>query len=232
MTNKAPTLMYAEGYMLDSKHNCVVVKDDCASDAQGFPVSGMIGDAYVARLAGSKFDGVVHGRVSYSGDGQYPVNYKPMHAGTYELTVQEAHRYGLKAEYWNNRRLWNEPLTTGVDGTIDFEWPDYVTETGVDYIGVRWTGYIKPAFTQVYKFYAHANDGTKVWVNGELLIDEFESQRCFSEAQFNARDHGDVDTAACARTATSSSAARPRRCCTRTRSTTSRSSYARSRASR
>jgi hypothetical protein len=38
---------------------------------------------------------------------------------------------------------------------------------------IRWTGQVKPAYSETYTFVTDSDDGTRVWVNGQLLIDNW-----------------------------------------------------------
>ena len=91
------------------------------------------------------------------------------------MKVALAHRGGLRGQYFNNRWLFGDAVTTRVDPSIDFAWSSFITATGKDYISVRWTGYVQPAFSEAYTFFALVNDGAKVWINGILLIDQFDN---------------------------------------------------------
>lgn len=37
----------------------------------------------------------------------------------------------------------------------------------------RFTGYIRPKFSETYNFYAYSDDGVRVWINGKLIIDRW-----------------------------------------------------------
>ena len=41
---------------------------------------------------------------------------------------------------------------------------------GADTFSVRWQGRVEPRFTEDYTFYVKADDGVRLWVNGELLV--------------------------------------------------------------
>jgi hypothetical protein len=43
-------------------------------------------------------------------------------------------------------------------------------------LSVFWSGFIKPAFGEIYTFTAHVNDALRLWVGSELLIDKFENE--------------------------------------------------------
>lgn len=42
--------------------------------------------------------------------------------------------------------------------------------------GARWEGKVQAEFSETYSFYVTANDGVRLWVNGQLLIDQWSSQ--------------------------------------------------------
>ena len=62
-----------------------------------------------------------------------------------------------------------------VHSVIYFTWDDFVTSTGKDFISVRWTGYVQPAFSEAYTFHLQVNDGVRLWIDGVQLIDELEA---------------------------------------------------------
>jgi hypothetical protein len=68
------------------------------------------------------------------------------------------------------------PITSGVDPVIDFAWDSLITSTGQDYVSIRWTGFVQPAFNDVYNFTVLANDGVKLWVDGLVVIDQFDAE--------------------------------------------------------
>jgi hypothetical protein len=41
---------------------------------------------------------------------------------------------------------------------------------------VRWTGLVQPIFNETYTFYTTTDDGVRLWVNGQLLIDKWVGQ--------------------------------------------------------
>src|SRR5439155_5112809 len=44
---------------------------------------------------------------------------------------------------------------------------------GLDTFSVRWTGQMQPEHTEPYNFFVYSNDGAKLWVNGQLIIDRW-----------------------------------------------------------
>lgn len=81
---------------------------------------------------------------------------------------------GLIAEYFDNSNFTN-PVLTRTDETIDFNWkygsPD--DKIKADTFSVRWKGKIQPRYDETYTFYTNSDDGVRLWVNGELLIDNW-----------------------------------------------------------
>jgi hypothetical protein len=41
---------------------------------------------------------------------------------------------------------------------------------------VRWTGGVKARYSQLYTFHTNTDDGVRLWVNGQLLIDKWVNQ--------------------------------------------------------
>lgn len=79
-----------------------------------------------------------------------------------------------KGEYWDNRMLQGEPVLARNDESINFDWkaqpPAY--RLPADYFSVRWSREL--AFTPgLYRFYAHADDGIRFYVDSALVLDEW-----------------------------------------------------------
>jgi hypothetical protein len=84
---------------------------------------------------------------------------------------------GLSATYFQGKNLTN-PIFSRIDPTINFNWglgsPGETLAT--DQYSVRWTGYITPEVTGDHTFKTTSDDGVKLWVNDQLLIDDWEIQ--------------------------------------------------------
>ncbi len=70
------------------------------------------------------------------------------------------------------------PLKTRTDATIDSSWNSTTLPTTISTsrFAVRWTGLVQPQYTETYYFTVKSDDGAKLWVNGQLIIDKFVSQ--------------------------------------------------------
>ncbi|HEV3410285.1 MAG TPA: PA14 domain-containing protein, partial [Chthoniobacterales bacterium] len=64
------------------------------------------------------------------------------------------------------------------DATVDFTWNNTSPGPGVNatYYVVRWLGQVQPQYSETYYFLTRTNDGVKLWVNGQLLIDKWSNQ--------------------------------------------------------
>jgi beta-glucosidase len=95
--------------------------------------------------------------------------------GTEFLTAPGASQ-GLKGEYFNNDSLQGDSALVRTDEKIDFHWGDgsYVDNGPVDRFSVRWTGYFVPKTDDDYKFYVSADDGVRLYVNDERVIDDWQ----------------------------------------------------------
>jgi CubicO group peptidase (beta-lactamase class C family) len=85
---------------------------------------------------------------------------------------------GLLGEYYDNKDL-TVFKATRIDPTINFSWglksPDPVV--GTDTFSVRWTGQVEARFSEIYKFYTFTDDGVRLWINGQLIINQWIDQK-------------------------------------------------------
>ena len=174
-----PLLFFAERHLITNGHIAAVsICPVASSDEPLYSVesqAGRRGEDYLVMLEGAS---TVHGTVAHVEDGRYMATYTAPRVGDYNLTIQVAHAGGLTGEYYNNRWLYGTPASIQLDQEIEFTWDsdDAVSDTSKDFVSIRWYGYIKPAFDEVYTFTAHVNDALKLWVGNELLIDEYENE--------------------------------------------------------
>jgi len=82
--------------------------------------------------------------------------------------------HGLTATYYDNLDF-TGPSITRIDPTIDFNWgwgsPD--PAIGGDTFSARWTGQLIAPQTGQYTFHLTADDGIRLWIGGDLLIDHW-----------------------------------------------------------
>ncbi|MBN2306142.1 MAG: hypothetical protein JXQ72_16785 [Anaerolineae bacterium] len=81
---------------------------------------------------------------------------------------------GLYAQYFNNPDF-TALAFDRVDPTIDFNWGYGTPNTALeaDTFSIRWTGQLVPPQTGTYTFHTLADDGVRLWVNNQLLVDNW-----------------------------------------------------------
>ena len=81
---------------------------------------------------------------------------------------------GLLGQYYNGLSFDSLQLTR-IDPTIDFNWGlgSPGGTIGTDQFSVRWTGKVQPLYSEVYTFYDRSDDGTRLWINGKPIIDDW-----------------------------------------------------------
>ena len=94
---------------------------------------------------------------------------------------------GLLAQFWNEGPLsdtvaavfpGNPPLTR-VDSTVDFIWATGISPSSPattithDNFSSRWSGEVLPEFAQIYTFSYQINRAGRLWVNGQLLVNNW-----------------------------------------------------------
>jgi len=83
-----------------------------------------------------------------------------------------------RGEYYNNKELSGPPALVRDDGAIDFYWgfgPPGDDRVATDNFSVRWTRSVNLE-GGTYKFYTTTDDGVRLWVDDQLLIDHWHEQ--------------------------------------------------------
>jgi len=82
---------------------------------------------------------------------------------------------GVRADYFRGMDLRNLVLSR-IDPQINFNWGDPGSPDAsvpVDQFSARWTGEVEAAFTETYTFYTNSDDGIRLWVDGQQLVDNW-----------------------------------------------------------
>lgn len=80
---------------------------------------------------------------------------------------------GLMGNFFDGKDLNNINLKTSeVQSTINFTTPPSKISNSSNF-SARWTGFVKPAYSQNYTFYTTTSQGVRLWVNGKLIIDKW-----------------------------------------------------------
>ncbi|MGA7909761.1 MAG: glycoside hydrolase family 3 C-terminal domain-containing protein, partial [Candidatus Sulfotelmatobacter sp.] len=82
---------------------------------------------------------------------------------------------GLKGEYFDNQDFEGAPTLTRTDARVHFVWGggSYSPTGPVDHFSVRWTGYFVPPATDDYKFYTNSDDGVRLYIDDQRVIDDW-----------------------------------------------------------
>lgn len=88
---------------------------------------------------------------------------------------------GLTGAYYDEEEhnFSGTPAFWRIDTTINFSWggssaaPNLI---GEDFFSIRWTGGIEPLFSEEHTFYIISDDGVRLWVDDELVIDRWVPQ--------------------------------------------------------
>ncbi len=92
---------------------------------------------------------------------------------------------GVRAQYFRGGNLAGSPVLSLIDLDINFDWGDSSPDTSLDEesFSVRWTGEVEVEFSETYTFYANTDDGVRLSVNDQLIIDRWVDRRAPTEAK-------------------------------------------------
>ena len=89
----------------------------------------------------------------------------------------DLHTNGWDATYFGDTTL-TSPVVQRTDAVLDFDWqldaPDPLVPA--DNFSVRWEGKLAVPDTETYTFYIRCNDGVRLWIDDQLLIDQWVNQ--------------------------------------------------------
>jgi beta-glucanase (GH16 family) len=79
---------------------------------------------------------------------------------------------GLTGNYFNGMNF-ETPVYSRKDATVNFDWGGGSPNAAVnaDGFSARWTGQIQPKYSGEYTFFVNSDNGRRLWINGQLVID-------------------------------------------------------------
>lgn len=81
-----------------------------------------------------------------------------------------------QASYWNNQELSGDPVLQRADVALNFDWGRGSPHSSVnsDHFSARWTRYVQVPYPgNVYRFTATSDDGIRVYVDDDLIVDQW-----------------------------------------------------------
>ncbi|MEO1527560.1 MAG: CARDB domain-containing protein, partial [Planctomycetota bacterium] len=120
------------------------------------------------------------GRLDFEIGGLVPVVDHDVLDVTGEVSFEStnyAGQNGLLGEYFDNNNF-TAPFGHRIDATIDFNYGSGapISGMGTNDFSIRWTGQIEPLYSETYTFRALTDDGFRLWVDDQLIIDEWYAQ--------------------------------------------------------
>jgi hypothetical protein len=88
-----------------------------------------------------------------------------------------------QGEYYANANLAGNPVYTTQEKRVDYDWGKSGSPTGLphDYFSIRWTGDWDFEYG-VYTFFVYADDGLRLWLDDDLLVDAWQPGQGWHQA--------------------------------------------------
>lgn len=88
---------------------------------------------------------------------------------------------GLLGSYFNDPEATfsTKPVLQRIDPNINFNWATSSPaedRVEADLFTVRWTGYVEPYVSDRYTFYPSTDDGVRLWIDNQLIVDQWVPQ--------------------------------------------------------
>lgn len=115
----------------------------------------------------------------------YRENWRFAHVNRPEMDTT---RTGLLIEYYNGSKTFRGTPVRREVGYNLVNWGSAAPYTGgpTDGFSIRWTGFIKAPESGSYRFYHRADEGVRVWIDGELVVDDWSMQNMSATPELGA----------------------------------------------
>lgn len=94
---------------------------------------------------------------------------------TVNVPAQVGNGTGLTGMYFDNQDLTGTSASR-TDAQVDFTWADTaapISGIAAQTYSVRWAGQVQAQYSQTYTFFTTSDDGVRLWVNGRLMVDQW-----------------------------------------------------------
>lgn len=98
--------------------------------------------------------------------------------GTYQIVTAAAipsrNGTGLRGQYFDASNF-TVPKFFRLNASVDYNWGTLSPDAALaaDTFSVRWTGKVEPLYSEAITFYVTHNDGARLWVNGQSIINNW-----------------------------------------------------------
>lgn len=116
-------------------------------------------------------------RLSWTGPG-IPKSIVPrnqLHAALGTKPADNPPTRGLLAAYYRRTELDSSSAVTRIDPQLDFNWGENapVPDVPAQSFSARWSGQVAAQFTESYTFHVEAGGGAKLWLDGQLILNQW-----------------------------------------------------------
>lgn len=174
LKNSGPVLPLGTG-----AHTVAVIGADAGVQAQtqGGGSAGVNASYTVTPYAGIKNRAGSGAAVNYYQGVAGPDGALPAVPAT-ALTPSQGSGNGLYGQFFANTGLTGAAVATRTDQNLDFNWAGAAPNTGVATTNwsAKWTGAVHPPTTGSYTFSLTSDDGSRLFVNGQLVVDNWADQ--------------------------------------------------------
>jgi hypothetical protein len=91
-----------------------------------------------------------------------------------EIGLRAPEQQGLLGSYFSDADLTSQSFQR-IDPEVDFEWDEAPVEESRHEYSVQWSGRVLANFSQPYEFAVESPGGVRLWIDGRLVIDDWEA---------------------------------------------------------
>ena len=158
----------------------VDIRDYCISNANNNFICDRLTDTTDSHYNANIFpspSNYIQDILTDGNDGQYTYSFSLIAKGWITIRVFGLTKGGLRGEYFDNVLFQNAPSSTQIDETINFNWGTSPIVGGAlsNHVGVRWKGALLCPGTETYTFTVSTDDGIKIYIKNELVLDHLDS---------------------------------------------------------